>query len=254
MPFKSIIRLGSITDEPDTVSHGGRRVECNTIQGVKNSANKLLMKQCFSDAMVKTAEWYTSNGNETFFRNNANIDGKINIKDLSYPIISKSLYGSRGQGNVLHRTQEELKDWMQGKDLKGYIFEKFYTYNREYRIHVTQGGCFYTCRKLLKNDAPKDTWQRHDDVCTWILEENPSFKKPKNWNEIIKDCVNAQKALGLDICCFDVMIQGSKDGKERTNPDWIICESASAPSFGDITAKKYIQEIPKILKEKFVNR
>ena len=43
---------------------------------------------------------------------------------------------------------------------------------REYRLHVTKFGCFYTCRKLVKNDAPEDTWQKHDDVCNWVFEEN----------------------------------------------------------------------------------
>ncbi len=125
---------------------------------------------------------------------------------------------------------------------------------REYRLHITKFGCFYTCRKLVRSDAPEDTWQKHDDVCNWVLEENPSFKKPKNWDAIVADCIKAKDALGLDICAFDVGVQGAKDGVERENPEWIIFESCSAASFGEITSKKYIEILPKLLIDKYNNK
>jgi len=239
LPFKSVVRLGSTTIEADAVSLGGRRVECNTVHAVRNSASKLLMKQCFTTSGVKTADWW-----------DAVAFNKINKETLSYPIISKSLHGSRGQGNVKHDTREQLESWLRGKTVSHYIFEKFVSMSREYRLHVTSEGCFYTCRKLIRNDAPEGTWQRHDDVCTWILESNPSFKKPRNWDLIVADCVKALKALGLDIGAFDVMVQGSKNGVERSTPEWIICESCSAPSFGEVTTQKYLEEIPKVLRRK----
>lgn len=246
LPFRSLIRLGS------TTNHTRDRVECNNIQGVKNSANKLLMKKCFTRAGVKTANWWTYSCG-VFIKNNIGEQG-CDINNLPYPIVAKSLLGSRGTGNYKLDTQESLQEWMREKDLYNYIFEEFYTYSREYRLHIGLNGCFYTCRKLLKPDAPDNTWQRHDDVCSWALESNPSFKKPLNWNEIVEDCVKAKNALGLDICAFDVMVQGAKDRQERTNPEWIILESCSAPSFGDITLQKYIEEIPKILKHKHASR
>jgi hypothetical protein len=86
------------------------------------------------------------------------------------------------------------------------------------------------------------------------LEENPSFKKPKNWDAIVADCIKAKDALGLDICAFDVGVQGAKDGVERENPEWIIFESCSAPSFGEITGKKYIEILPKLLIDKYNNK
>jgi hypothetical protein len=247
LPFKSVVRLGSTTELDDVVSKGGSRMELNSVQGVKNSANKLLMKQCFTAAEVQTADWYTATAGNFYLQ--STFVG-IDINALPYPIISKSLYGSRGIGNAKHNTQEDLERWMVGKDLSQYIFEEMVTYSREYRLHITEDGCFYTCRKLLKNDAPADTWQRHDDVSVWCLEENPSFKKPKNWDAIVEDCVKAQKALGLDVCAFDVGVQGNKNGKERENPKWVIYESCSAPSHGNITSIKYIEEIPKLLMKK----
>jgi glutathione synthase/RimK-type ligase-like ATP-grasp enzyme len=236
LPFKSVIRLGSTT-----VSDG--RLEINTVQAVKNSASKLLMKQKFTEAGVKTASWIQ--GNDIMDEDN---------HPWKFPIVAKSYFGSRGIGNTKFNTKEELEAWLPNKNLNNYIFEEFVKMTREYRLHVTKFGCFYTCRKLVKSDAPEDTWQKHDDVCNWVLEENPSFKKPKNWDDIVADCVKAKDALGLDICAFDVGVQGAKDGVERENPEWIIFESCSAASFGEITGQKYIEILPKLLIDKYNNK
>lgn len=249
LPFKAVIRLGSTTPSV-------RKYELNSIQGVRNSSSKLLMKQYFTKAGVKTADWWTCmRGNFdqlVFLRNDLN-EG-VNINQLPYPIISKSLFGSRGIGNTKHDTQEHLENWMRGKNLSGYIFEKYIgNMSREYRIHISGNSSFYACRKLLRNDAPIDSWQKHADICTFVVEENPSFKKPNNWDLIIEDCVKAKNALGLDICAFDLMIQGSIEGVERNNPEWIIVESCSAPSLMAIGIQKYIEEIPKLLKRKYLN-
>lgn len=238
LPFRSVIRLGSSTE-----SDG--RLEINTVQAVKNSASKLLMKQKFTEAGVKTAKWITWN--------QANFMDE-EIADIGFPLVAKSHFGSRGIGNTKFNTKEELDAWLPNKNLNNYIFEQFVKMTREYRLHVTKFGCFYTCRKLVKNDAPEGTWQKHDDVCNWVLEDNPSFKKPKNWDAIVADCIKAKDALGLDICAFDVGVQGAKDGVERENPEWIIFESCSAPSFGDITGKEYIKILPKLLIDKYNNK
>ena len=261
LPFRSVIRLGSSTE-----SDG--RLEINTVEAVKNSASKLLMKQKFTEAGVKTADWnvirngvwcnYNPNYGENMHDNNFRYyeyDG--NVVDnlfLNFPFVAKSLHGSRGIGNTKFNTKEEFDEWLINKNLNNYIFEQFVKMTREYRLHVTKFGCFYTCRKLVKNDAPEGTWQRHDDVCNWVLEENPSFKKPKNWDAIVADCVKAKDALGLDICAFDVGVQGAKDGIERENPEWIIFESCSAPSFGNITGQEYIKILPKLLIDKYNNK
>ena len=239
LPFRSVIRLGSSTETEG-------RVEINTVQAVKNSASKLLMKQKFTEAGVKTADWV-----QVIYNSEASLKNWALEK---YPIVAKSHFGSRGVGNTKFNTKEELEAWLPNKNLNNYIFEQFVKMTREYRLHVTKFGCFYTCRKLVKNDAPEGTWQKHDDVCNWVLEENPSFKKPKNWDAIVADCVKAKDALGLDICAFDVGVQGAKDGVERENPEWIIFESCSAPSFGAITGQEYIKILPKLLIDKYNNK
>jgi len=261
-PFRSIIRLGSTMTlqeaYPSKTSDQLARIkEINSVQGVKNSSSKLLMKQCFTRAKVKTAQWWTctdftrQGGTFEFYEEGLERDDTQKTNTLSYPIIAKSHYGSRGEGNTLINSQQELETWLRGKTLSNYIFERYYTYTREYRLHVTKNGCFYTCRKMLKRDTPDDKkFQRHDDNCVWIMDTNPAFDKPVNWKEIEADCVKALKSLGLDIAGFDVKVQSAKDakGKTRATCDWIVIESGSACSHGEVTKVKYREEIIKLLK------
>lgn len=252
-PFRSIIRLGSTMSlqeaYPTKTSEQRARIkEINSVEGVKNSSSKLLMKQCFTKAGVKTADWWRY-GNNRFVSHD--MTQNLGISELPYPIIAKSYYGSRGEGNTLINNQQELESWMRGKTVSNYIFEKYYTYNREYRLHVTKNGCFYTCRKMLKRDTPDDKkFQRHDDNCVWIMDTNPDFDKPVNWKEIEADCVKALNSLGLDIAGFDVKVQSAKDGKGKTRStcEWIVIESGSACSHGEVTKVKYREEIIKLLK------
>lgn len=236
LSFRSVVRLGSTTDLPDTVSNGGTRVECNTVQAIKNSSNKHLMKDCFDKGNVKTAKWFAAKTPKEF---------EEKIKNFKLPIVAKHNYGSRGNGNTLIKTEQQLAQWLNGKNLTEYIFEKFYNYTREYRLHITKDGCFYTCRKLLKEGTAEDKkWFRNDSNCVWIVENNASFNKPCNWATIEEHCVRALKAVGLDIGACDIKTTS------KNNPDFIILEINSAPSFGDITSQKYIEIIPKILKNK----
>lgn len=265
LPFKSVVRLGSTTDSPDTVTNGGNRIELNTIEGIRNSSSKLRMKRGFVRNNVKTAVAYLYVNNE-FILMDAAENLNLSINDLQYPIISKSLFGSRGRGNKKHDSPEELAEWMENKDnLNSYIFEKFYNYAREYRLHVNSEGCFYTCRKMMKRDTPEENkWYRNDDNCVWIREDSESglFDKPTNWDDIVEHSVKALKGVGLDFGAVDLRVQSSTNGngEERDYPEFIVVEINSAPSFGDNTeeltyvSKAYIEEIPKMLKRKYESR
>jgi glutathione synthase/RimK-type ligase-like ATP-grasp enzyme len=250
-PFRSVIRFGSTTDLEDTVSKGKRRVEINTIEAVKNSASKLRMKQCFTKAGVRTAPWWTSSNFSGFCQNGQ--DPAVRMEDLPYPIVAKHHFGSKGKGNTLIKSKEELDSWMVGKTPSNYIFEQFMNYAYEYRLHISKRGCFYTCRKALKKDVAEDQkWRRHDDVCVWFLENNPEFRKPFSWKDIVNDCVKALEAVGADLLSFDVRVQSDKNEYQ----DYILieCNSASSMDNGSgtisVCAQKYIDEIPKILMNK----
>ena len=255
LPYPSVVRFGSSTEEEDTVAKGGRRIEVNTVQAIKTSANKLLMKQKFTEAGVKTADWITINKDLTF--ENTHIGNSTHT--LDFPIVAKAHYGSKGTGNTLIKSREELEQWMVGKTLSNYIFEKFYNFAHEFRLHITEDGCFYTCRKALKKDVPEEEkWHFHDSTCVWFLETNENFHRPNSWNDIVSDCVKALKAIGADILSFDVKVQSptDKDGNKRPYQEYILLECNSASSMGDyngtpsVCAQKYIEEIPKVILRK----
>lgn len=246
LPFRSLVRFGSTT-----ICTEDDRVVLNEIKSIQNSSNKILMKQCFTKADVKTADWFQAINTESF--TNVKTNDRVAIEDMPFPIISKHKFGSRGRGNTKLDTLQELKDWIEGKRLENYIFERYYNFVREYRLHVNEEGCFYTCRKMLKRDTPDgDKWFRNDANCVWILEDNDEFDRPANWDNIVKESVTALKSVGLDFGAIDLRIQSAtdKDGKKRKNPEFIIVEINSAPSFGEVTILKYIEEIPKMLTRK----
>lgn len=264
---RAIVRFGSSTPVKEVYpKFAGKRpiVEINTVDAVKVSANKLLMKQAFTNAGVITSDWWTigvpkhanAPGNYAFLIA-SNPDKELEVKEIPFPIVAKHIFGSRGTGNTLLKSQQELEAFIKGKDLSKYIFEKYYSYNREYRLHVTKNGCFYTCRKMLKTDVPQEQrWFRNDKNSVWIVESNEQFDKPVNWDAIVADAVKALVAVGLDVGALDVRVQSSKnsDGKTIENPKWIIIETNSAPGLAEIGLQKYVDVIPQLISEKHGNK
>ena len=271
LPVRSVVRLGSTTEVTDSISNGGSRVEINTINAIKNSSSKLRMKRAFQDGEfnVKTADWFKLDrnaeggllvtegkfGSENMYFN----ETPVGIRDIEWdadkPIVSKSIFGSRGRGNIKHDNLEALMTWLNSgnRDLSNYIFERFYNYAREYRLHVSLNGCFYTCRKMLKRDTPEENkWFRNDENCVWILPENELFDRPSNWDSIVEQSMAALNATGLDVGAIDLRIQSAtnSEGEVREEPDFIIVEINSAPSFGEVTLTKYIEELPKLIMKK----
>lgn len=230
-----IFRLGSRTPTQEVFpkSFGKREIiEINTVEACTNSADKILMKKCFDAHEVKSAKW-------------ANVSKDWDV----FPAIIKHKFSSKGNGIHLIQSREELELFINSNnEIDRYIIEKFHNYTKEYRLHVDKNGCFYTCRKLLKNEADENNrWHRHDENSVWILEENPSFSKPKNWESIVEHCVKALNSVGLDIGACDVKVQTEKGKKDTFVPDFIVMEINSAPALGEVTAKKYIEKITQLV-------
>lgn len=242
-----VYRHGSTTE-------GNFEYEINSVESIKNSADKLKMKECFDNAEVKQAIWIPLVNFSSDKKSFTEFLNKLDFgKDKESFIIIKHRLGSRGTGNYLIKSQQELDAFIKNKQgsLKNYIVEEYKRYSVEYRIHATEYGYFYACRKMLKSNTPKtERFQRHDDNCVWYIESNPVFDKPSNWNEIVKDCQRAVKAMGADVLAFDVKCTSTKGSKDKTCK-WIIIESCSAPSFGDGTTVKYKEELPKIINYKY---
>ena len=249
LDFKSIVRLGSSTILDDD------RIEINSISSIVNSSNKLLMKQCFDNNLVTTANWgtFANNGLGDLFDVVDNKGNYVDPINIQYPIVVKNIYGSRGTGNTFVKSSKEFLKFMEFRKLDNYIYESFFTGNKEYRLHISKNGCFYTNRKMLKDNVNKNNrWFRNNSNCVWIKEDNENFDKPSNWDDVVNASVKALESVGLDIGAVDLKIQSSTDnhGNARKYPKFIVIEINSAPSFGEVTELKYLEEIPKLLLSK----
>lgn len=234
LPFRSCVRFGSTTELNTKYDY----VECNTANSIRTSSSKLFMKEAFKEANIPSPEWFT-------------IDNiRENIETVSFPLIAKKLYGSRGRGMAKILNSTELIEFLDSTiGVESYYFEKFYAYGKEYRLHMTKNGCFYACRKMIKKETEqKHRWYKNRTNCVWLLETNLKFEKPDFWNLIVEDCKKALKAIKLDVGAFDVIV---KQNPSANGKNWKILESNSAPSFGDLTLQYYIKQIPEILNEKY---
>lgn len=213
-------------------------LEINSPEACAISNDKIKMKRRFTHGKIPTAEWFTIKSYESGRQKVAYWLNKWN------KIIVKHKHSSKGNGIYLIETFEDYEKFVEQANPypRDYVFERYYTYSREYRLHVTRSGVFYTNRKMLKNDA-EVRWHRHDNNSVWIMEDNELFNKPDNWDDIVLACVNALKAIGLDIAAFDVKVQKS----DVENPKFIILESNSAPALGEITLEKYKNTLKELI-------
>jgi glutathione synthase/RimK-type ligase-like ATP-grasp enzyme len=244
---RSVVRFGSTTPLSSIITDRMKRInnkiiEINTETGVLNSSNKRLMGQCFEKAVSK--EFLP----KTLFNVENSVTQITEFFENKFPLIIKHIYGSRNEKNFLIQNEDELKNFVTKNRMNNYIIQKYYSYSKEYRLHITENGCFYTCRKMLKNDAEK-RWFRNDSNSVWILEENELFDKPSCWKLIEETCVKCLKSLGLDVAAFDIRVQSKPNKKGELK--FIIIESNSAPSFAEITLTKYVEQIPKLIEEKW---
>lgn len=234
-PFRSLVRLGSWR----TPTPQGVAVVINTPEACQNAANKLRMKERFAACDVKTAQWWKL------------LDWtQLPAEQQKFPIVAKNIMGSRGTGVYKLESMEEFERWLAkpGRNGQQYIIEKFMDYGREYRLHVTADGYFYTCRKALKRETPDELrWKFNHDQTVWLRETNNDFAKPANWDAIVAESIKALNAVGLDVGAVDVKVS-RKNG--RNGSKFFILEINSAPSFGDLTREHYIRVIPELIRKK----
>ena len=230
----AVIRFGSVTET-------NHEIQLNLPDAIRNSMNKLRMKQLFKEVTEHTPEYWESHES---------------ITEEHLPVLAKRAFRSRGAGMRKLNTLEEFNEFIQSNRYQNnsehnpYYFEKYHNYAREYRLHISENGCFYACRKMLREDAD-NRWFRNDQNCVWFTEyeyqdgvynteiPNEGFNKPQTWNLIVDECHKCLDSIGLDIGAFDVLV--------ATNGRFKILEINSAPSFGDLTTDRYIIELKKIL-------
>ncbi|XAI97311.1 ATP-grasp domain containing protein [Leptolyngbya phage Lbo-JY46] len=269
LPFPSVVRLGSTTILKDKHTINGERIECNSIRAIENSADKLLMKRCFEERGILTPPWVEIKNLE-YVASKDGVRFNEGKQFIPFPLVGKKRKSSRNRGNTLIKTLEEFEAWTRNKCLFDYIIEAYVPYLKEYRIHATQQEAFYACRKALKTDTPKEQkWFRNDSNSVWLtefVEEKDAagnfvrfteeikedFMVPPNWEQIKSQAVEAIRAVGLDVGAVDVRVEHTetKAGKIKENPRFVVIETNSAPSFGEITSVLYKKVLPEILKLK----
>ena len=251
---RTLLRLGSST------TSNWPSIEINTVDAIKNSSNKIKMKKLFHQAGVPSPDFViVENGSFTYYRTGNRPETGLTADQVIdkfrrerrgiSSVIRKKCFRSRGNGMIKIDTITELRAQLRNAlnyagDNPRY-FEKYSNFTREYRLHINgvHNRCFYTCRKMLKEDTPENKrWFRNDSNCVWYLPDNPNFNRPNTWVNIVSSCTTAMEAVGLDIGAFDVKV--ASDGRHY------VLEVNSAPSFGDITLQKYIEELPTIINEK----
>lgn len=261
-PKRGVFRLGSMTPNEEIFTKkqlNAGVIEINTVAAVDTSNNKDLCKSIWFAANLPTAEWcylhevcsHSDISQLTWLQKC--------FSDGGHGVIVKHIHSSKGRGIYRFETKEALDEFynqkissqpieVRNKNAVSYIVEKYYTYSREYRLHIDQFGCFHANRKMLKIEAT-DRWHRHHSNTVWIREENELFNRPDNWNEIVEACQTARELIGLDICSFDVKVQNS----QTENPKFIILESNSGSALGEETIEKYKTELERIAQYKYDN-
>ena len=251
---RAVFRLGSITPTEEIFPRGVALnkpiIEINTAEACHNSGDKRLMRSCFESYMVKCAEGVELEQIESIEDWIDFLDSNFEGKEINpFPAIIKHKNSCKGKGIYYISGPEDLDQFLLDNNSDNYIIEKYYNYSKEYRLHVTKDGCFYTCRKMLKEDA-EERWHRHDMNSVWIMKENPLFEKPSNWDLIVEECVKALNAVGLDIGACDIKVQSEKGRDRGGNPEFIILEINSGPSMGNTTLIKYEEQLRKMLNGK----
>ena len=242
VPFLSICRLGSRTPTRDVFPNGGRVIECNTVESIENSRDKLRMKECFRIGNVRQAEWYHGTFNPDVIKRHFQIS-----KSSEYRLVGKAICGFQGKGMVLIENDEQLAQFCRTHTPQNFYIELFYNYGREYRFHATRSEVFLSWRKLRKSDA-QERWFFNSHNCNWVGESHELFDKPRNWEELCRQACNAIASSGLDIGAVDIRVSA------QDTSYFIVCEVNSAPALSEIGIEAYRNKIKNILINKHNNK
>lgn len=222
-----LLRLGSTTPLISKFKY----LEINSIEGVRTSANKITMKKAFDSANIRHSEWI----------NSASKDNIRNFYNKHKILIAKHKHSSKGKDIYYIDSIEFLEDFMNKVNLKDFVFEKYYFFPNEYRVHIdVNHGCFYSCKKIIKEDA-EIQWHKHADNSVFVLVTE-EYKLPECWNDLINDCIKVLKEMKLTIACFDILC---------CNNDFIIVESNTAPSLATYGITYYSNHLKKWYDTKF---
>ena len=206
----------------------GKFVLINHPASVANAADKLKMKNIFTEKKVPTAPWWPTHAQ---------------LNDDDFPVVVKHRMGSRGTGVYLMKTRDEFLQFSRSRGAafvqENFVVEKYRNYRYEYRLHATREEVFFANRKARKDGVPEENrWKHDNDSSVWFTETNPKFNKPSTWEDITKAACASVDSLGLDF--------GAVDVKVNSRGKFFIIEVNSAPSLGGVTRAVYESMIPQL--------
>lgn len=245
-PYRVLYRLGSLTELDETAY----KVVLNNVKSIETSNNKKLMKLAFFNKQVSSPNFIFVNKLQNTLILTKHSNGQcedIIEKDIDnviqFPLIKKPFIGSGGEGHVKIDNKESLLEFLKSNPKVNYYFEEFFKNSREYRIHVSPYlGEIFSVRKMLKQEA-KENGAFSRNIATGDAYFVREFDKPEEWEAMVNESIKAAQAVGLDIAAIDIMYSVK-------TKQFMICETNSAPSLGDITAETYLSVLPTIVENK----
>lgn len=199
--------------------------ELNSIEGVRMSSNKIIMKRIFDEQNIHHSNWISSDNPHLI----------INFFNKYKMLIAKHKRSSQGKDIYYIDTLESLMELLKTVNIKDFVFEKYCFFPSEYRVHVDKDhGCFYACKKVLKEDAEVE-WHKHFNNSTFV-RVTEEHVLPQCWDELIKECQMICKAMNMHILCFDILC---------CDNDFIIVETNSAPALATYGLTYYSNHIQK---------
>lgn len=216
-----LFRFGSTTPLVSKYKY----LEINSIEGVIASSNKITMKKVFDKLNIHHSKWINSTNKQLI----------VNFFDKYKMLIAKHKRSSQGKDIYYIDTLEKLQELLNTVDLKDFVFEEYNFFPSEYRMHVDRDyGCFYACKKILKEDADVE-WHKHANNSVFVRVKEDTIL-PDCWNSIIEDCQKICQDMNMNILCFDILC---------CNDSFIIVETNSAPALADFGLTYYANHIQK---------
>lgn len=217
------VRFGS------TKNHRICDIDFNTIEAIKNTANKVKMKDIFADEEIDSP---------LYFENDEAGRDAIARGMLGDKIFFKIPFHSRGRGMVVYDTKEEALS----QTNRGY-FEMAQVSNREFRVHVMDGEAFYVDEKRPRDKSINMTDRPEiKNMASGFKFRRPIKEYPP---EVVSESIKAVEALGLDFGAADVGL--NDDGV------WIY-EVNTAPSLRTKTRKLYQKALVKSIYRRILSQ
>ncbi len=133
------------------------------------------------------------------------------VNDISFPLIAKKRISSRGSGNRILYSSDELEEFIYTHQTQQYIFQPFYTLRSDYRVLVLKDTILGTAEREIRTRKNKAS-VRYSSHETIILPQH-----------ILDQCLTLTRYIGADLCGIDIGLQ--------ENGEYFFIEYNLSPQF-----------------------